>query len=89
MNAPSTSGPAITRAFRTPILAKWARRAAVFGVSTVAFSSTTRWPDLALDDSACRRASARTFFGRSNSWLRTTGPWALAPPTNWAARREP
>jgi large subunit ribosomal protein L4 len=35
-------------------LAKSARRAAVFGVSSVATSSTTRAPDLAFDDSAWR-----------------------------------
>ena len=55
----------------------------------VASSSTTMEPDLAFDDSACLRPSAFTFFGRSNSWLCTTGPMALAPPTNSGAERGP
>src|SRR5882672_1860013 len=85
----STSGPAITRAFIQPRLAKLARRAAVLGSARAALSRITSEPDLTLEDSAWRRAMARTFLGRSKAWLRTTGPWALAPPTNWAARREP
>src|ERR1700761_9815360 len=85
----STSAPVMISALARPSLAKRARRAAVFGASTVAASSTTRAPSLALDERACFRPRARTFLGRSISWLRTTGPWALAPPTNWAARREP
>ena len=46
-------------------------------------------PSLALADSACRSASARTFFGRPISWLRTTGPKARPPPRNCGTRAEP
>src|SRR6201996_5569856 len=50
---------------------------------------TTRSPSLALADSACLRASARTFFGRSVAWERTTGPKARPPPRNCGTRAEP
>ena len=40
-------------------------------------------------DSAVRRASWRTFFGRSEAWLRTTGPKALPPPRNCGAASLP
>src|SRR5690349_12009879 len=48
---------------------------------------------LALAESACFRPRARTFFGRSCAWLRTTGPKARPPPRNcgadWAPWRAP
>src|ERR1700760_4205193 len=50
---------------------------------------TTRSPSLALADSACLRASARTFLGRSVACERTTGPKARPPPRNCATRAEP
>src|SRR5262245_51268950 len=50
---------------------------------------TTRSPSLALADSACLRASARTFFGRSVACERTTGPKARPPPRNCGTRAEP
>ena len=46
-------------------------------------------PSLAFADSACLSASARTFFGRSWAWLRTTGPKARPPPRNCGTRAEP
>src|SRR3954453_23855793 len=45
-----------------------------------------RSPSLALADSACLRASARTFFGRSVAWQRPPGPQARPPPRD---RRTP
>src|SRR5262249_55729791 len=50
---------------------------------------TTRSPSLAFAESACLRASARTFFGRSVAWERTTGPKARPPPRNCGTRAEP
>src|SRR5215472_14381304 len=46
-------------------------------------------PSLALAESACLRASARTFLGRSIAWLRTTGPKERPPPRNRLTRAEP
>src|SRR3954471_13503966 len=46
-------------------------------------------PSCALADSAWRKASARTFLGRSMAWLRTTGPNARPPPRKRLARPEP
>src|SRR6476661_5604520 len=43
-------------------------------------SITTRVSDLALADSACFSASARTLFGSSMAKLRGFGPNALPPP---------
>ena len=43
----------------------------------------------AFEDSAWQSPAARTFFGRSNSWLRTTGAIALPPPTKSGAERAP
>src|SRR5438128_4322260 len=39
-------------------------------------------PSLALADNACRRASARSFLGRSIAWLRGVGPNERPPPRN-------
>src|SRR6185437_5759462 len=64
-------------------------KAFVFVSFKVALSSTMMPPSLAFDDSACLRASARTFFGRSVAWLRTTGPKARPPPRNCGTRAEP
>src|SRR5215471_18943752 len=46
-------------------------------------------PSLALAESACLSASARTFLGRSMAWLRTTGPKERPPPRNRFTRAEP
>src|SRR4029077_19782925 len=62
---------------------------AVLGSDRVAASTTTSLPSAALADSAVRRASLRTFFGRSEAWLRTTGPNALPPPLNCGAASLP
>src|SRR5580692_2704659 len=50
-----------------------------------------KWPirALVLAESACLRASARTFFGRSVACERTTGPKARPPPRNCGTRAEP
>src|SRR3954447_1304865 len=68
---------------------KWPVRGLVLASLMVAFSITIKPPSLALADSAWRSASARTFFGRSWAWLRTTGPNARPPPRNCGARAEP
>src|SRR5262249_36330310 len=46
-------------------------------------------PSLALADSACLSASARTFFGRPIAWLRGVGPNERPPPRNRLTRAEP
>ena len=60
------SQPSLLEAAR-PAPWSWRRRAC-------AVSSTTSLPSACLADSAVLSASRRTFFCRSNSWLRTTGP---------------
>ena len=85
----STSAPAITRTLDRPSLPKWPLSWAVLGSASVAASTTISLPSAALADSAVRRASLRTFFGRSDAWLRTTGPNALPPPRNCGAASLP
>ena len=69
--------PAMTRALVQPELAEGARAGpAVLASFSVRLSTTISAPALALEDSAWRRARARTFLGRSKPWLRTTGPKA-------------
>src|SRR5215470_2647734 len=46
-------------------------------------------PSLALAESACLRASARTFLGKPISWLRGVGPKARPPPRKMLTRAEP
>ena len=58
------------------------RSCAVFGSAISALSSTISAFDFALEDSACFKASTRTFLGRSCAWLRGTGPKARPPPRN-------
>ena len=55
----------------------------------LALSSTMMPPSLALAESACLSASARTFFGRSIAWLRGTGPNERPPPRNRLTLAEP
>src|SRR5262245_16217274 len=85
----STSAPSMMSALVRPSLAKFFCKALVLPSFTVALSSTTMPPSLALADSACLRASARTFFGRSMAWLRGVGPNDRPPPRNRLTRAEP
>src|SRR6185437_6113110 len=84
-----TSAPSMISALVRPSPEKWPIRALVLAASSLAASMTTRSPSLALAESACLRASARTFFGRSVAWERTTGPKARPPPRNCGTRAEP
>src|SRR5579859_642243 len=83
------SAPSMISALVRPRPEKWPIRALVLAASSLAASMTTRSPSLALAESACLRASARTFFGRSVAWERTTGPKARPPPRNCGTRAEP
>src|SRR5579883_2406525 len=85
----SISAPPMTRTEVTPSLPKWPLSFAVFGSARAACSTTISLPSAALPDSAVRSASLRTFFGRSDAWLRTTGPNALPPPRNCGAASLP
>src|SRR5881394_1680366 len=69
----STSAPAITSTDDTPSLPKWPLSLAVFGSARVAVSTTISLPSAALADSAVRSASLRTFFGKSDAWMRAAG----------------
>src|ERR1700761_6223157 len=84
-----SSAPSMISALVSPRPEKWPIRALVLAASSWAVSITTRSPSLALADSACLRASARTFFGRSVACERTTGPKARPPPRNCGTRAEP
>src|SRR6201998_1037701 len=84
-----SSAPSMISALVSPSPEKWPIRALVLAASSLAASMTTRSPSLALAESACFRASARTFFGRSAVWDRTTGPNARPPPRNCGTRAEP
>src|SRR6201995_2931491 len=84
-----TSAPSMISALVSPRPGKWPIRALVLAASSWAASMTTRSPSLALADSACLRAIARTFFGRSVAWERTPGPKARPPPRNCGTRAEP
>src|SRR6516225_4845117 len=83
------SAPSMISALVRPRPEKWPISALVLAASSLAASMTTRSPSLALAESACLRASARTFFGRSVAWERTTGPKARPPPRNCGTRAEP
>src|SRR5262245_12326911 len=85
----STSAPSMMSALVRPSLAKFFCKALVLRSFTVALSSTMMPPSLALADSACLSASARTFFGRSMAWLRGVGPNDRPPPRNRLTRAEP
>src|SRR5499426_1535337 len=84
-----TSAPSTIRALLQPSFSKRSRRPLVLPASIAAWSSTMMPPSLALAESAWRKASARTFFGRSMAWLRTTGPNERPPPRNRLTRAEP
>src|ERR1700761_8596998 len=83
------SAPSMISALVSPRPEKWPIRALVLAASSWAASMTTRLPSLALAESACLRAIARTFFGRSVACERTTGPKARPPPRNCGTRAEP
>src|SRR3984957_3036398 len=76
-------------AFFSAAFSNDARSTFVLPSSRWALSHTTRPPARTLAESACRRASARTFFGKSWAWLRTTGPMARPPPRICGTRAEP
>src|ERR1700743_1805741 len=84
-----TSAPSMIRALVRPRPEKCPTSALVLAASSVADSITIRPPSLTLAESACRSASARTFFGRANACERTTGPNARPPPRNCGTRAEP
>src|SRR6201997_768155 len=84
-----SSAPSMISALVSPRPEKWPIRALVLAASSWAASMTTRLPSLALAESACLRAIARTFFGRSVAWERPTGPKARPPPRNCGTRAEP
>src|SRR6201988_354217 len=83
------SAPSMISALVSPSPEKWPSSALVLAASRVAASMTMRSPSLAFADSACLRASARTFLGRSVACERTTGPRARPPPRNCGTRAEP
>src|SRR5262245_14489797 len=85
----STSAPSMMSALVRPSLAKFFCKALVLRSFTVASSSTMMPPSLALAESACLRASARTFFGRSMAWLRGVGPNDRPPPRKRLTRAGP
>src|SRR3954467_3916558 len=84
-----SSAPSMIKALVRPRPEKWPVRVLVLASLIATFSTTIKPPSLALADSAWRSASARTFFGRSWAWLRTTGPKARPPPRNCGTRAEP
>src|ERR1700751_5737536 len=84
-----SSAPSMISALVRPRPEKCPIRALVLAASSWAASMTTRSPSLALAESACLRASTRTFFGRSVACERTTGPKARPPPRNCGTGAEP
>src|SRR5229473_3062249 len=85
----STAAPSMISALLSPSLTRFFCSEAVLASFTLAFSSTMMPPSLALADSACLRARARTFLGRSIAWLRGVGPNERPPPRNRLTRAEP
>src|SRR5664280_1637936 len=85
----STSAPSIISALIKPSLSNCLARPLVLPSFNVILSMTMMPPSLALADSACLSASARTFLGKPMAWLRTTGPKARPPPRNCGTRAEP
>src|SRR5216684_1971335 len=80
---------ASTAAFVSPSFSNCAMSALVFASFIFRSSTTMRSSLFAFAESACLSASARTFFGRPISWLRTCGPKARPPPRNCGTRAEP
>src|SRR5665647_1203596 len=85
----SISAPSMISALIRLSLPNCAASVLVLESFSVALSMTMMPPSLALDDSACLSASARTFLGKPMAWLRTTGPKARPPPRNCGTRAEP
>src|SRR5262245_52865874 len=85
----STCAPSMISALVRPSFSRCPCRTLVLASVTATFSSTMMPPSLALAESACLSASARTFFGRSMAWLRGVGPNERPPPRNRLTRAEP
>src|SRR5580658_3548952 len=85
----ATSAPSINSALDRPSFSNWLRSALVLASLTLNASMTMMPSSLALAESACLRASARTFLGRPISWLRLCGPNERPPPRNRLTRAEP
>src|SRR5665213_1184183 len=85
----SSSAPSMISALARLSLPNCESSDLVLASLSEALSMTMMPPSLAFDDKACLSASARTFFGRSVAWLRTTGPKARPPPRNCGTRAEP
>src|SRR5665647_2603870 len=85
----SSSAPSMINALARLSLPNCVASILVLASFSDALSMTMMPPSLAFDDKACLSASARTFFGRSMAWLRTTGPKARPPPRNCGTRAEP
>src|SRR5690606_30627635 len=85
----SSVAPSTMSALVQSSLPNLARRAAVLASLVSTEDTTVRSPALALAESACRSARARTFLGRSMAWLRGVGPKARPLPRNCGADRAP
>ena len=81
--------PSMINALVRPSLAKLAFSDLVLASSARASGHTIIAPSWALAESACLRARARSFFGRSCACERTTGPNARPPPRNCGTRPTP
>src|SRR3954447_9643417 len=84
-----SSAPSMINALVRPRPEKCPVSVLVLASLIATLSTTIRPPSFAFAESAWRSASARTFFGRSWAWLRTTGPKARPPPRNCGTRAEP
>src|SRR3954466_3705035 len=84
-----SSAPSMISALVSPRPEKCPVSVLVLASLIATLSTTIRPPSFAFAESAWRSASARTFFGRSWAWLRTTGPKARPPPRNCGTRAEP
>src|SRR5438477_5633232 len=85
----STSEPSMISALTISSLPKRSRRVFVLASLTATLSSTRMPPSLALAESACLRASTRTFLGSACAWLRGVGPNERPPPRNRFTRAGP
>src|SRR5579875_2695881 len=85
----SISVPSTISALSRPSLSNCLASVLVLASLAASLSTTINPPSLALAESACLSASARTFFGKPMAWLRTTGPNALPPPRNCGALAAP
>src|SRR3984957_19371775 len=84
-----TSAPSINSAFDRPSFSNWLRNALVLASFTLSVSMMMMPSSLALAESACLSASARTFFGRPIWWRGFGGPTERPPPRNRLPRAEP